>query len=469
MQWYLLRMFASIQASADTSASTKAIFLSPALKAPQGISSIPSKFKGRRGEVKEILDDNGRTFLIGTGIDGDTFHAAGVLGRKLAELEIAEVRVLGDYDAVQLGAGLGVLGWNPTQFKGAGTPKKELVSLTVQLEEIDAFKRGQGVGDAMNLSRDLSLTPPNIATTDFIAIQAEKLAEDAGLECTILRGKDLEKEKLVGHINVGKASENAPCFIRLAYNPKGAEGKPVVLVGKTMCYDTGGLSLKISGSMVGMKQDKDGGCAVLGAMHLIGKTLKPSVPVVALLCVAENSVSDEAYRPDDILTYRNGVTVEVTNTDAEGRLVLADGLCWACDQEDPGVIVDIATLTGGVVTALGKVYAGGFGNDEESYSAVNAAATATGERVWRLPLHEDYREMMKSPVADILNSNPNRQAHPIQGAAFLSYFVNESTPWIHLDIAGVHNAEKDNGPFIKGPNAFGVRLLAEFVASWKGS
>ncbi|MBL8059304.1 MAG: leucyl aminopeptidase family protein [Chthonomonas sp.] len=468
MQWYLVSMFASIKASTGKSAATKAIFVDSSLKSPKGIS-LPDKFKGKKGEIRESIEGGVRTFFVGTG-DKDSFHAAGTLGRKLAEHEIAEVAILGAFDAEQVGAGLGVIGWNPTQFKGTATPKKDQVDLNPQFEDdkdVKAFKRGLGIADAMNLSRDLSITPPNIATTDYIAATAEKLAKDAGLAITVMKGKDLEKEKLVGHINVGKASENLPVFIRLEYKPKGSKGKPVVLVGKTMCYDTGGLSLKISGSMVGMKQDKDGGCAVIGAMHLIAKTLKPDVPVVALLCVAENSVSDEAYRPDDILTFRNGVTVEVTNTDAEGRLVLADGLCWACDKEEPAVIVDIATLTGGVVTALGKVFAGGFGNDESSYKAMDKASASTGERVWRLPLHDEYRDMMKSPVADILNSNPNRQAHPIQGAAFLSYFVKEGTPWIHLDIAGVHNAEKDSGPFIKGPNGFGVRLLAEFAASWK--
>ncbi len=212
-----------------------------------------------------------------------------------------------------------------------------------------------------------------------------------------------------------------------------------------------------------MKQDKDGGCAVLGAMHAIATAIKPDRPVIALLCAAENSVSENAYRPDDVLKFKNGVTVEVTNTDAEGRLVLADGLCWACEHEEPAAIVDIATLTGGVVTALGKVYAGLFANDENLFGSIQNSSQTTGERVWRLPLHDEYREMMKSPIADILNSNPNRQAHPIQGAAFLSHFVTEGTPWAHMDIAGVHHTDKDTGAYSSGPNGFGVRLLSELA------
>jgi leucyl aminopeptidase len=291
------------------------------------------------------------------------------------------------------------------------------------------------------------------------------MARQVGLSCKIFEGDDLERERFEGLINVGKASENKPCMIRLEYVPKGgAKGrKPVVLIGKTMTYDTGGLSLKVNNGMVGMKRDKDGGCAVLGAMHAIATVIKPRVRVVALLAAAENSISDEAYRPDDVLRYRNGVTVEVTNTDAEGRLVLADALCWACEKENPASIIDLATLTGGVVVALGSTYCGMFCENDKLRAGIEAAATKSGERVWRLPMHAEYRDMMKSPVADILNSNPNRKAHPIQGAAFLSYFVDEKVPWCHLDIAGVHVSERNAGMWVDGPTGWGVRILSEFL------
>jgi leucyl aminopeptidase len=187
---------------------------------------------------------------------------------------------------------------------------------------------------------------------------------------------------------------------------------------------------------------------------------------VALLAVAENSVSDNAYRPDDVITFRNGVSVEVTNTDAEGRLVLADALCWAKDRENPAAIIDIATLTGGVIVALGSTFAGMFCEDAALRARVEEAAGTTGERVWRLPMHQEYRDMMKSQVADIINSNPDRKAHPIQGAAFLSYFVDDKTPWCHLDIAGMHVDESGKGPYTKGlPTGFGARLMAEIAAT----
>lgn len=365
------------------------------------------------------------------------------------------------------GEGLGLLGWVCDEFRGKATPAPKRTALTLRSSDADfanGLSRGLALAQSTNYCRTLSQTPPNIATTGFMADQAKKLARQVGLKVKIWEGQDLARERFEGLINVGKASENKPCLIRLEYNPSNAKaGKPAVLVGKTMTYDTGGLSLKINNSMVGMKRDKDGGCAVLGAMHAIATVIKPRRRVVALLAVAENSISDEAYRPDDVITYRNGVTVEVTNTDAEGRLVLADALCWACEQENPGYIVDLATLTGGVITALGSTYAGLFCEDDALRSKVQAAADIAGERVWRLPMHQEYRDMMKSPVADILNSNPNRKAHAGQGAAFLSYFVEDRIPWCHLDIAGVHVSEKNSGPFIEGPTGWGVRLLANLL------
>ncbi len=394
---------------------------------------------------------------------GASLHLAGVLEGVKADLDAC---------GQALGEGFGLIGWDANQFKGKGTEKDKLerrpLALSVKNKQMGAaFARGLGIADAANLTRTLSETPPNIATTSFMADQARALAKECGLGFQVFAGKELERERLVGHVNVGKASENKPCMIRLEYTPKKAKDKarPVVLIGKTVTYDTGGLSLKINNGMVGMKRDKDGGCAVLGAMKAIATVIKPKVPVVAILCCAENSISDEAYRPDDVLTYRNGVTVEITNTDAEGRLVLADGLCWACEKERPRCIIDLATLTGGVVVALGDVFCGMFCEDDDLRAKVEAAAKATGEHVWRLPLNAEYREQMKSPVADILNSNPNRKAHPVQGAAFLSYFVDDKVPWCHLDIAGVHAVEKDTGPFVKGPTAWGVRLLAELIGA----
>jgi leucyl aminopeptidase len=404
---------------------------------------------------------------------------AASIGRRLVLTKDASVRFdfsgplgagkINPADAgAAIGEGLGLLAWNHQQFKGKGTPQTPKTKLQVQGAGKgfdDGLRRGLALAESANFARTLSETPPNIATPMWMADQAQKLGRKHGLKVTVMRGDKLEQETMTGLINVGKASENEPCLIRLEYRPdrpkRGA--KPVVLIGKTMTYDTGGLSLKINNGMVGMKRDKDGGCGVLGAMHAIATAIQPRVPVVALLAAAENSISDEAYRPDDVITYRNGVTVEVTNTDAEGRLVLADALCWACDEEDPAYIVELSTLTGGVVVALGSTYAGLFCEDDNLRGKIDRASAASGERVWRLPMHQEYRDMMKSPVADILNSNPNRKAHPIQGAAFLYNFVKDGIPFAHIDIAGVHAVEGDSGPFVKGPTGWGARLLAHLL------
>ena len=440
---------------------------------------------GDLGKTAEVSHSSGfeRTILLGLG-DKDSLdtralrHAAGMLGRRLSaidggtvEIDLAGVlkgkRIKPEAAGKAVGEGLGLIAFNQDEFRGKATTVPTRPKLVVTSDDAafaKGLKQGLAVAEGANLARTLSNTPPNICTPDFMASQARALARATGMKCTVIKGAALEKERLTGLINVGKASDHTPCLIRLEYAPKGtATQKPAVLVGKTMTYDSGGLSLKVGGSMVGMKRDKDGGCAVLGAMHAIATTLKPKRRVVALLAAAENAISDEAYRPDDILTFRNGVTVEVTNTDAEGRLVLADALCWACDKEKPDYIVDVATLTGGVVVALGSTHAGLWCDDDGLRKHIDAAADDTGERVWRLPHHAEYNDLMRSPIADIHNSAPVREAHPIQGAAFLSYFVDKDIPWAHIDIAGTHATKKDAGPYTAGPTGFGARLLADLV------
>lgn len=455
---------------------------------PSGALIRAAKRADATGESGRLVEVPGarRMLLVGLG-KKDSFTAnslrniAATVARRLATTKdealtvelggaLAEAKVDARAAGVAFGEGVGLVGWVCDQFRGSATPKKPRAPLAMSSRD-EAFSAGLARGLALarsaNLTRTLSETPPNIATPDYMAAQCEKMAKQAGLKFRVIRGSGLEKERLIGLINVGQASENKPCMVRMEYAPKKmAKGvKPIVIIGKTMTYDSGGLSLKINNGMRGMKRDKDGGCAVIGAMHAIASVIKPDRPVVALLAVAENSVSDNAYRPDDIITYRNGVTVEVTNTDAEGRLVLADALCWACELENPEFIIDLATLTGGVVTALGSTYCGMFCDDDKLRGLVECAAAACDERVWRLPHHQEYNDMMKSTVADIVNSNPNRKAHPIQGAAFLSYFVKKGIPWCHLDIAGVHAVESTTGPFQEGPTGWGVRLLANLLAA----
>lgn len=360
------------------------------------------------------------------------------------------------------GEAAGMLGWTS---KSMNTDASETVDLEIGASD-DAFAKGLEFGlslsESVNLARTLANTPPNIATPLWMSEQAKAL-EKHGLQVRVIQGTELEEERLTGLINVGKASENPPCLIRIDYRPDPTADSPVVLVGKTITYDTGGLSIKGKTGMPGMKGDKSGGCAVLGAMQAIATLIKPDFPVVGILVAAENSISNNAYRPDDVITYRNGKTVEVTNTDAEGRLVLADGLIWAAEIENPRCVVDIATLTGGVVTALGSEFAGYFSTCDDLAQSLEKAGELSGDRLWRLPLDENYKEMMKSPIADMVNSNLGGAAHPVQGATFLWNFVPEGVKWAHLDIAGV-SGSKDAGLFTGGSSGFGVRLFCDWIA-----
>lgn len=433
------------------------------------------EFKAEVGDIAEAFPANQpRVLLLGLGKKAEcdrhkVIKAAAAAARRIAALRVESVQIELSQPAfaAAFGEAFGLLGWRFDAFRGSAAKPDQAVALALSSTD-EAVSKGLAQGVALarsvNLARTLAETPPNVATPDYMAEKSFELEQFEGISVSVLKGEDLENERLTGLITVGKASENPPCLIRIEYCPTGKEGTPpVVLIGKTMCYDTGGLSIKPREGMAGMKIDKAGGCAVLGAMHALATVVKPEVRVVALLAAAENSISNNAYRPDDIITFRNGVTVEITNTDAEGRLVLADALCYAVDKENPAKIVDFATLTGGVVTALGKVYAGLFVNDDQLESGLRASGEATGERLWTLPLNDQYRDLMRSSVADILNSNPNRQAHPIQGAAFLSFFVPESIPHAHIDIAGTADADKPNGAFEAGATGFGVRLIADWL------
>lgn len=456
------------------------------------IAALP-ECTGELGATGEMFTDDRvpvRVVLVGLGekeaLTVERLRKAMTAGlRRLASVRCAgaEIDLAGPVNAAKLdrteagratGEIAGLLAYNTDRYKGsksAADKKKPKLSLRSADKEFErGLRTGLATSRGVNVSRELSNTPPNIATPMWMAAQARALArQHETVTVRVVSGAALEKERLTGIATVGRASANPPCLIRIAYTPKGGakSTKPIVLVGKTITYDTGGLSIKVGGSMAGMKHDKSGGCSVLGAMHIIASVVKPKRPVVALLAAAENCISDNAYRPDDVLTFRNGKTVEVTNTDAEGRLVLADALCWACDKEKPAAVIDMATLTGGVVVALGSTYAGMWCDDEALRRRVDQAAEHTGERVWRLPLHDEYTELMKSAVADLVNSSADRKAHPIQGAAFLQQFVSSGVPWCHLDIAGVADVESPTGPYPRGATGFGSRLVARMIEDWK--
>ncbi len=329
--------------------------------------------------------------------------------------------------------------------------------------------RAATIALAQNYARAVASRPGNDINPVSLAREAASMARSAGLKCTIFDEKKLASLGMGGILAVGAGSiATPPRMIILEHRPPAAKKntKPVLLVGKAITFDTGGISIKPAERMGRMIYDKCGGMTVLGVMLALAR-LKAPVHVVGILSSAENHISSRAYRPGDILKMYNGVTVEVTNTDAEGRLVLGDALAWGIETYKPRACVDLATLTGGVVVALGKTMAGGFANDDALWSDLTRALDASGEKIWRLPVGDEQREQMKaSEHADLINS-AGREGHPLQGAAFLSYFVpfagKDKLPWAHLDIAGVGDTEKDMPYYAKGATGWGVRGLVEWL------
>lgn len=262
-------------------------------------------------------------------------------------------------------------------------------------------------------------------------------------------------------MNVGKGSGSQPRMIILEYPGTGSNEKPVVLVGKALTFDTGGYSIKSVESIQGMKYDKCGGVDIIAVM-MAASALNIKTPLVGIICAAENAISSTAYRPDDIITTLAGKTVEIITTDAEGRLVLADGLTYAQREFAPREIIDLATLTGGVVVALGRVRCGVMTNNDDLYNRLAAAGEKVNEKLWQLPLDDEYAQSIQGDDADLKNSG-GREAHPIMGGIFLKQFVANEIPWAHMDIAAVSGTNKDLPYCPKGATGFGVRLLVEYL------
>ncbi len=366
--------------------------------------------------------------------------------------------------------GLSLGTWRMDACDGSATRRTARLGKLTLWSDDSAMREGLAhgliVAEGSNTARRIAATPPNIAHPAWIARESARIGREGELRVKVIDYTRAKALGMGGLVAVGQGSAVKPCIVEISWNPKKrssrARGEHVVLVGKTITYDTGGYSLKVNNGMKGMKYDKCGGAAVMGIMQAIAR-LQLGVRVTALLAVAENMVSHDSYRPDDIITMHNGVTVEVTNTDAEGRLVLADALSYACERLAPTRIIDLATLTGGVGVGLGHFCAGYFCEDSRLKEQVESAAAASGERVWQLPLWEDHRDFMRSQHADLINSNPLRSAHPIQGAAFLSFFVAKDVPWAHIDIAAVAASDAAHEVTGVGPTGFGVRLCVELL------
>ena len=485
-------MFKTLTASARPAAGERLILV------PAGKKRLPESIPGHKAltvllgtpgfkaDAGETLASSEKAVLVGLGtpeeVTADSLRLTGArlvrqlerMGVRKASFELGALpRNAPDMESAgrAIGEGMGIANWRMDLFDGTASKKPQItgrLSVSADSSEfVDGLMRGLLLAEAMNFSRRLSATPPNICTPSYVATAARSLARGRDeLNCSVITYQQARRLGMGGLENVGKGSASKPCMITLDWKPARPRSKErLVLIGKTITYDTGGYSMKSPAGMKGMKYDKNGGMAVLGAMKAISDARVP-LRVTAVLPAAENMVSSSAYRPDDIIEMYNGITVEVTNTDAEGRLVLADALAYACRKLKPSAIVDVATLTGGVVVALGPFCAGYWCENDQLRARLEAASGTSGEKIWRLPLWQEHRDFMHSQHADLINSNPKRAAHPIQGAAFLSHFVDEGVPWAHLDIAGTSVQDGGNDLYQSGPTGWGVRTLFDLAESY---
>ncbi len=351
--------------------------------------------------------------------------------------------------------------------KDAESYNGTLTFLVEQKSEIieQAVSRASIIGQAMNsITRHYADLPPNIATPTYLSKEAEAIAQKHGLIYESFGREKALSLGMGGFCAVDIGSDQEGTFVILEYKSSHAQAPTIALCGKGVTFDTGGISLKPSSHMSGMKFDMSGASAVLGLMSIIGQ-LKPAVNVVGLMPFVENMPSGKAARQDDIITHLNGKTTEIKNTDAEGRLILSDTLAYAEKFYKPDVIIDIATLTGACVVALGHFYTGLLSNNDELICALTKSGKKTGDRVWALPLDDDYRDGIKSDVADIANiALPSYSAGTIEGAVYLQHFVT-STAWAHLDIAGTAHDVPTINYVGKGSTGASVRLLIDYILS----
>ncbi|MGD0016325.1 MAG: leucyl aminopeptidase [Verrucomicrobiia bacterium] len=468
------------------------------LSGPAGLQALlrrvtDKEFKGASKQLLLLHTDGklpaARILLVGLGtrrkFSAETLRRAmGLATKKLrrAGIDRAAVQVRADLEGCPeldvariLTEAAMLASYEFTQFKAPDGSATELKSLTFCAPAnadvraaVQIIARTRTIIDATNYAREIGNLPGNVVFPSVIADYARKLAKENGLKCTVLNKTALEKHRFGGLLAVGSGSSHEPQLIVLEYygNPT-RSARPVALVGKALTFDSGGISIKPGDKMDEMKFDKCGGLAVLGTLKAAAQ-LKLPINILGIIAAAENLPSATSYRPGDIVTSykgkgKRGITIEVLNTDAEGRIVLGDALAYACER-DAVAIVDIATLTGACVVALGTFIAGLLGNDEQLQERIRAAADRTGERVWPLPLADDYREKIKSDVADIKNTG-GREGGTITAAAFLEKYVG-NTPWAHIDIAGTAWTTEQRPYYAKGATGFGVRLLVDTLSHW---
>ena len=367
---------------------------------------------------------------------------------------ITEGSILGDYQFIK--------------YKSADedSPRVDVDELTIITQNEDqtadvqtGITTGTIIASAVNMARDLTMEPPEVVKPDYLAKFALKMGEEYGLQVEVWDDTRLVAERMQCLLMVGRGSANPPRFIQLTYHPENKAKKHLCLVGKGLCYDSGGLSLKPSSAMQNMKTDMAGAAAVLAVMRVIAQ-LKPNCSVSGYIPACENMTGPAAYKVDDVLRARNGKTIEIDNTDAEGRLVLADALSLAAEK-DFDEVIDFATLTGACVIALAHIWSGIMGNNQPLIDRLLKAGNETGERMWMLPFDKEVRKMLDSDIADIKNS-AGREGSAIQGGIFLQEFIGE-IPWAHIDIAGTSFLDKANGYLPKGATGVPTRSIIAYL------
>ena len=435
-------------------------------------AAAAGEFSGKASETLLLHGGSGgrRLLLAGTGEDGGLEalrQAAGAAARVIEERGLADACFLlpaGDADEARAaveGAGLAAYVFDHLKSE---RKKPRLKRVTVAPESgkgsglAAAVKEGAAVVDAVAFARDLGNLPGNVANAVYLAKRARELA-GGGMTVRIHDRAAIKRMRMGAFGAVAQASDHEPRLIEMRWRGAGAKAPTLAFVGKGVTFDTGGISIKPSAKMEEMKFDMCGGAAVLGLMHLV-KARKPRCNIHALVPATDNMPAGNAYRPGDIVKARNGKTIEIISTDAEGRLLLCDALAYAAEKK-PAFLVDLATLTGACVVALGDAAAGLFGTGEELKDDLVAAGKASGERVWPMPLFSRYTEQMQSPYADLKNAG-GRNAGACTAAAFLREFVGD-VPWAHLDIAGMAWTEEDGGTRRAGATGYGVRLLWELL------
>ncbi len=438
-------------------------------------------FRGARDETLHLLGaEQGveRVLLVGLGKVADRLAAlkrgAAIAARRANQAGFGRIAIFAgsiggdDAEAIALGAIAGA--WELKEFQNAPpederrVPLAEVIVLGADRAALDAgIARGRAVGEGHSLARRLAMLPGNVCTPDYLADTGREIAKRYGMKITVLGRAEMEQERMGAFLSVAQGTPQEPRLIALEHR-KGGEKPPIVLVGKGLCFDSGGISIKPAQGMEWMKFDMCGAAGVLGAMEAIG-ALELPVNVVGLVGSTTNMPSGTAVKPGDVVRASNGKFIEIINTDAEGRLVLADVLTYA-KRFSPAVVIDAATLTGACVIALGHTATGVMGTDDDVVQEVLAAGKRASEPGWPLPLWDDFMPLIKSDVADIKNSG-GRPAGTITAALFLKEFV-DGYPWVHLDIAGTAYSESDLATIPAGPTGVPVGTFVEFVRGRAG-